>query len=72
MKSNVHFWPVRLAEINRIVRDWVGKNYKTSAYHQVIRAIDDFSPEDIKGFIKLLAEDAVVGARLLQHLSKKR
>jgi len=71
MKGNVHNWPIRLAEVNCLVRDWVGKNYKETAYHQVIKAIDDFSTEDIKEFIKHLAEDAVVGAKLLQHLNIK-
>ncbi|HOV80676.1 MAG TPA: hypothetical protein PK728_11345 [Bacillota bacterium] len=72
LKGNVYNWPLRLGEINRLVRDWVGKHYKKTAYQKVVKIIDDFPAADIKEFVKQLAEDAVVGARLLQHVGREK
>jgi hypothetical protein len=69
---NVYQWPIRLNEINRLVREWVADNYKDTIYPQIQEVIDSISPDDIKRFVKhLVAEDAFVGVRLLASIDKK-
>ncbi|MGB9791714.1 MAG: hypothetical protein ACPLTR_03955 [Thermacetogeniaceae bacterium] len=66
-------WPHRLSEINRLVRQWVKKNYHADIYPQIVKVVEDLAPEEIKRFIKdLLAEDALVGARLLAAILQKK
>ena len=45
---NVYQWPIRLNEINRLVREWVADNYKDTIYPQIQEVIDSISPDDIK------------------------
>jgi len=66
MRGKVYEWPMQLSEVVGRVRQWITKNYKATAYPQVVKAIEAIPPGDIKRVLKdLAAEDAIVGARLL-------
>ncbi|HHY36028.1 MAG TPA: hypothetical protein GX510_10465 [Firmicutes bacterium] len=66
MHGNVYDWPARLNEVNRVVRQWVMDNYRAMTYPRILQIIDKMSPEETKRFLRnLVAEDALVGARLL-------
>ncbi|MGI9862647.1 hypothetical protein SDD30_14810 [Moorella naiadis] len=70
--GKVYQWPMRLNEINQVVRRWVTENYKVTAYPQILKAIETISPDDIKQFVMdLVAEDALVGARFLSAIKGK-
>lgn len=72
LNGSVYGWPMRLSEIQKLVRQWVTANYQVTAYPQVLKAIDAISPDEMKQFIKqLAADDALVGARLLAILRKE-
>lgn len=72
LQGNVYQWPMRLNEVNRLVRQWITENYKATAYPQILKVIEAISPNDIKRFVKhLAAEDALVGARLLAAIKEK-
>jgi hypothetical protein len=72
LHGNVYQWPVRLNEVNRLVRQWVTENYKATVYPQILKLIEAISPDDVKRFIKdLLAKDALIGARLLSIIEGK-
>lgn len=73
LQGHVYQWPMRLNEVNRLMRQWVNENYRATAYPRVLKAIEAISPDDMKRFVKdLAAEDALVGARLLTAIKKKR
>jgi hypothetical protein len=73
LNVSVHQWPMRLNEINKLVREWVTENYKATVYPQILEVIESISPDDIKKFVKhLVAEDARVGARLLTSINEKK
>lgn len=72
LNNGVHTWPMRINDVNKLVRQWVSDNYRHTAYPQIVRVIDSMSPDNIKRFImSLIAEDALVGARLLAVIEEK-
>jgi len=72
LRGNVYQWPMRLNEVNRLVRQWVNENYQDTAYPRILKVIEAMSSDDIKRFVKnLVAEDALVGARLLAAIEGK-
>lgn len=73
LKSGVYYWPMRVSEIQRLVRQYVNEKYRESAYFQVLQAIDSITPDDMKRFIReLAAEDAFIGARLLAVIRRRQ
>lgn len=65
-QGDVYQWPLRLNEIQRAARQWFTSNYKTTAYPQVVKAIEGLSAEEIKRFVReWAAEEPIIGARLL-------
>lgn len=72
MDGNVFSWPMRMNEINRLVRGWIHDNYKETAYRKVAKMIDLLSPDEIKQILKsIVAEDALMGVRLLAAIKGK-
>jgi len=72
LRGNVYHWPMRLGEVSQLVRKWVNEHYKTRACPQVLKVIDSIPSNDLKRLVKdLVAEDALVGARLMATIEGK-
>ncbi len=73
LNGKVHQWPMRLNEINQLVRRWITENYRDTVYPQIRKIIEAMSPDETKRFImRLIVEDALVGVRLLAIIQEEK
>jgi len=71
LDGNIYRWPMRLNEIQQLVRQWINENYRSIAYPKVLNVIESIPPEEVKQLIKQLAAyDALVGTKLLAAIAK--
>lgn len=71
MEVPVPLWPMKISEIKRLVHNWVTRNYKEIVYPRVAEVLRAAPAEKIKSVVHdLVAEDALVGARLIAALKQ--
>ncbi len=59
-------WPHRIPEVKNAVRNWMENYYQHKAYRYVLTKIEAMPEERVKGLLKKLAQDPLVGNLLLQ------
>lgn len=71
MGDDVYRWPWRSNEVNNAILRWMKENYEATVYPRLVRSIDIMPSEKVKDFLKkLVAEDVLLGTRLLKALEK--
>lgn len=71
--DDVYRWMIRANQVNNAIQSWLRDNYGTKVYPRIAGAIDYMPAEEVKDFLKkLVAEDVLLGARLLEAIEKNQ